>query len=167
MAHCSLSHPHSIPVLMLEQALSFPDHPATIDVSCKWRLPSPFPSSPACVLFSGCRTVQVDHHLPEAGVQTVRGKLETLLSAAAAGIAANTAATPEDVLVFVHSALTVSAAASGAGKRRLQGAPSALAGEDAGATHSQADACMMVGEYHRHSSLQTGLRLLEIEKGAL
>lgn len=68
------------------------------------------------------KSMQVEEHLPEAGSGSVRAKLETLLAAAAKGIAANPSSTPQDVLVFVHGVLSDAAADDRAAKKRLKAA---------------------------------------------
>lgn len=61
---------------------------------------------------------QVERHLPAADSSAVRTKLEMLLSAAASGVSANSSATSQDILVFVHGVLT--AAADGAAEAQRQ-----------------------------------------------
>ena len=63
----------------------------------------------------------MQQHLLEADSPKVRGRLETLLTAAAKGVANYSTATPEDVLVYVHSALSAAAKAGRAAKQRMDG----------------------------------------------
>ena len=59
----------------------------------------------------------------------MRVRLETLLASAAKGVAANAAATPQDVLTAVHSALTADLNRAQAAKQRMMAAD-ALADPD-------------------------------------
>ena len=87
--------------------------------------------------------MQVKARLSDAGVPAVRAKLSALLEAALRGLANNTTAAPQDVLVFVSGVLEAVVPAEAAAMKHAEAAAEA-ASRGEGTTPSHAPILRMV-----------------------